>query len=183
MSISKALRFEVLRRDGFACTYCGRKPPEVELHIDHVTPASLGGQDVPENLRTSCVDCNAGKGSTPPDAELVAQVADDAARWAAAIKRAAAEMLAQDEKSQWFVDLWLQCGQEAEYLPLDVKQRITRLIARGLPRQTIEEMFWVALGAGHVSDRNRYAYFTGCCNKRLEQLHARASELVESDNG
>lgn len=36
MPISKALRFEVLRRDGFACTYCGRRPPDIELHIDHV---------------------------------------------------------------------------------------------------------------------------------------------------
>jgi 5-methylcytosine-specific restriction endonuclease McrA len=39
VSIGKSLRFEVLRRDGFACTYCGRKPPDVELHIDHVIPS------------------------------------------------------------------------------------------------------------------------------------------------
>jgi hypothetical protein len=180
MAISKTLRFEVLRRDGFACTYCGRKPPEVELHIDHVMPGALGGKDSPENLATSCVDCNAGKGSSPPDAEVVAQVSDDARRWAEAMRMAAAEMVAEDDSSQWFVDLWLSV-EEAEYLPLDAKQRISRLRGRGLPREVIEEMFWVAVGARHVSRRNRYAYFNGACNRRLEQIQARAAEIVGAE--
>jgi len=59
-----ALRFQVLRRDGFTCQYCGRKPPEVKLHIDHLQPWSTGGLNVAENLRTSCEACNLGKGAT-----------------------------------------------------------------------------------------------------------------------
>jgi hypothetical protein len=59
-----ALRFQVLRRDGFTCTYCGRRPPDVELHVDHEIPYSGGGLTVLENLRTACRDCNLGKGKT-----------------------------------------------------------------------------------------------------------------------
>lgn len=63
-SISKSLRFVVLRRDDFSCTYCGRRPPEVILHIDHVIPWSKGGRTDIENLRAACADCNIGKGAS-----------------------------------------------------------------------------------------------------------------------
>jgi hypothetical protein len=58
-------RFEVFKRDRFTCAYCGGKPPEVVLHIDHITPVSKGGANDPENLITSCRDCNLGKSDVP----------------------------------------------------------------------------------------------------------------------
>lgn len=61
MSLSKSSRFEVFARDGFACQYCGRRPPEVVLEVDHVHPRSCGGTDEILNLVTSCFDCNRGK--------------------------------------------------------------------------------------------------------------------------
>lgn len=61
MALSKTLRFAILSRDGFKCRYCGRKPPEVELHVDHVQPKSLGGKDKESNLVAACRDCNGGK--------------------------------------------------------------------------------------------------------------------------
>ena len=61
--VSSSLRFEVLQRDGFRCTYCGRRSPEVVLHIDHVHPWSKGGPTTLDNLRTACADCNLGKGA------------------------------------------------------------------------------------------------------------------------
>jgi 5-methylcytosine-specific restriction endonuclease McrA len=36
--LSKKLRFEVFKRDGFSCQYCGAHPPDVLLEIDHVIP-------------------------------------------------------------------------------------------------------------------------------------------------
>ena len=74
MAINKRLRFEILRRDGFRCTYCGSSPAEGELQVDHVIPAALGGTDDPQNLTTSCEPCNSGKSATPADAEMVAAV-------------------------------------------------------------------------------------------------------------
>ena len=60
-TISKKVRFEVFKRDSFTCQYCGRKSPEVVLHIDHITPVSKGGTNSLMNLVTSCIDCNLGK--------------------------------------------------------------------------------------------------------------------------
>lgn len=60
-STGKRLRFEVFARDGFKCRYCGRESSQVELVIDHLHPVSQGGSSEPENLITSCFDCNAGK--------------------------------------------------------------------------------------------------------------------------
>lgn len=57
----KKLRFEVFKRDSFTCQYCGRKAPDVILHVDHVVPESDGGPTTLLNLITSCRDCNLGK--------------------------------------------------------------------------------------------------------------------------
>lgn len=64
-SISLSLRYKILCRDHFKCVICGRSPAKdhsVELHVDHITPWSKGGQNTEENLRTLCFDCNLGKG-------------------------------------------------------------------------------------------------------------------------
>jgi hypothetical protein len=42
-TISMTLRLQVLRRDGFRCTYCGRAPPEVVLHGRGGRAATLPG--------------------------------------------------------------------------------------------------------------------------------------------
>ena len=63
--IGKRLRFEIFKRDGFQCIYCGRKPPEVVLHCDHVIAVANGGSNAETNLVTSCQPCNAGKSDVP----------------------------------------------------------------------------------------------------------------------
>ena len=40
---------------------CGKAPPDVKLHIDHVFPASKGGNSKYENLRYLCEKCNLSK--------------------------------------------------------------------------------------------------------------------------
>jgi hypothetical protein len=61
MSVGKGLRWKVLQRDNFTCQYCGRKAPNVVLHVDHRKPTSEGGKSNIENLVTSCESCNTGK--------------------------------------------------------------------------------------------------------------------------
>lgn len=61
-SLSKKTRFEVFKRDGFACQYCGAHPPSVVLHADHIAPVVDGGGNDIDNLVTSCEPCNLGKG-------------------------------------------------------------------------------------------------------------------------
>lgn len=62
MAVSVRTRFEVFKRDEFTCLYCGRKSPDVVLEVDHIVPVCEGGGDDVVNLRTSCWDCNRGKG-------------------------------------------------------------------------------------------------------------------------
>lgn len=62
------LRWKVLQRDRFTCRGCGASPalnPGVELHVDHKTPWSEGGETVLENLQTLCSTCNLGKSCLP----------------------------------------------------------------------------------------------------------------------
>lgn len=59
--ISKRVRFEIFKRDGFCCHYCGGHPPGVVLEIDHIIPVSKKGSNDLENLVTSCFSCNRGK--------------------------------------------------------------------------------------------------------------------------
>ena len=61
--IPKRKRFEVFKRDGFQCVYCGAKPPGVALHVDHVEPVVKGGTNETSNLVTACPGCNLGKGA------------------------------------------------------------------------------------------------------------------------
>lgn len=61
-SISKKIRFEVLKRDRFVCQYCGESAPDVVLQIDHIKPVASGGSNGITNLITSCFNCNSGKG-------------------------------------------------------------------------------------------------------------------------
>ncbi len=57
------LRFEIFKRDNFACQYCGRnvKEDKIKLHCDHIKPKSKGGLFIANNLTTSCEECNLGK--------------------------------------------------------------------------------------------------------------------------
>ncbi len=59
--LSPKIRYEVLRRDGFTCQYCGRTADERELEIDHIVPYSKGGTNDLGNLQVSCRECNRGK--------------------------------------------------------------------------------------------------------------------------
>jgi 5-methylcytosine-specific restriction endonuclease McrA len=65
-SISKRVRYQVLQRDNSTCQNCGRRAPEVRVHIDHKLPVSWDidwkPSDNPSNYQVLCEDCNIGKG-------------------------------------------------------------------------------------------------------------------------
>jgi hypothetical protein len=60
-TISKKDRFEVFKRDGFKCQYCGATAPEAVLVVDHIHPVSKDGEHDVMNFITACQPCNAGK--------------------------------------------------------------------------------------------------------------------------
>lgn len=83
-STGTRLRFEIFKRDGFRCVYCGATPLQSPLHADHVIPVAEGGETTAANLVTSCQPCNGGKSAVPlerralstPDRESLQAQAD-----------------------------------------------------------------------------------------------------------
>jgi hypothetical protein len=75
MAVGKRLRFQIFRRDNFACRYCGLTAAGgAVLEVDHIKPQAEGGKDHPTNLITACEQCNSGKSDIPLDAALVEDV-------------------------------------------------------------------------------------------------------------
>jgi hypothetical protein len=60
-ALKPSIRFNVFKRDGFRCQYCGRTPPDVVLEVDHIVAVADGGENAIDNLITACFDCNRGK--------------------------------------------------------------------------------------------------------------------------
>lgn len=174
--LSKRLRYEVLRRDRHTCRYCGAAAPDVKLTVDHVIPTALGGSDDPGNLVTACSDCNSGKSSATTDSAIVADVDEKAAQWAAAMRRAADEITAD----QRFIRS--VCERVADILPphppTGWKSSVQQLLAAGLPSEVVVDLAHVAMGAGGVKDRWRY-YF-GCGWARVRKMQDRAAELLDA---
>lgn len=62
--MSAALRYEIIKRDGYRCRACGFSVQDgAHLHVDHIIPVSKGGLTERTNLQTLCTVCNLGKGA------------------------------------------------------------------------------------------------------------------------
>jgi hypothetical protein len=73
-------RDTILKRDDYTCYLCGGKVDlnapynmkeegwEMYPHLDHVIPLSKGGDDTPDNVRTTHAKCNMAKLDTPVNA-------------------------------------------------------------------------------------------------------------------
>lgn len=184
MAVSKRTRYEVLRRDDFTCRYCRSK--DGELHVDHVTPVSLGGSDHPDNLVAACRDCNAGKGSSSPGDEAVAQVEDDAARWAAAranaIERAAEKREEKARARQPFLDAWLSWNKDGSMLTPDWKDHIDRWLSLGITVEQCVEAMDITIPKRHVQHDQIFAYMGGIIRNWLRELDdLTQAELIEQE--
>lgn len=54
-------RWMILQRDDFTCQFCGSRPGNEHLQVDHLLPVSKGGSDHENNLIAACARCNKGK--------------------------------------------------------------------------------------------------------------------------
>ena len=188
MSISKRLRYEVLRRDDFACRYCGAKAPDAPLTVDHVQPVALGGPDEPSNLVTACADCNAGKSSSAPDAPIVDGVADDALRWANAISKAADIASAKrkwvDEKVGLLDEYWQEWKFEdgsCVERPAAWRQSIEHWLSAGVLPSEIADAMHVAMNKDGIKNSRCWRYFCGVVWRKLEARQDLARHLIETD--
>ncbi len=186
MAVSRRLRYEVLRRDGHRCRYCGLTAEATALTVDHVVPVALGGGDEPSNLVTACKDCNAGKAASNPDAPLVASVADDALRWAAAMRTAAAIREGELVPRRWFVwefdrawSNWTYDDDEQIPRPDDWENSLASLWDAGIRSEFMLEAIRIAMGARTRSyDNGTFRYFCGVCWTELRARQEIARALI-----
>lgn len=186
MTIARRLRFEILRRDGYTCRYCGASAPDVSLTVDHVIPVVLGGGDEPANLVTACADCNAGKSSTSPDEHTVEDVDAAALLFAKAMERAA-EMRRHGQGEEaalidQFCAAWYSWsyGTLDEHLPIDTNWRtkISTFLSRGLSIDDLIELVPVAMES-RAAQAEKWRYFCGCCWRELTSRTELARQLIE----
>lgn len=177
MAVTKRTRFEVLRRDGFACQYCGTKATESGdgLTIDHVVPVSLGGADDPANLVAACRECNAGKSSIQPDSPLVQELGAAAKVYTLAMMQRMAEIgdeLAQDaEMIEYFESVWFDYADvmgRTKPLPDDYRQSLRKWAGMGVPMSLIEYAIEVAMTNRAVRGPDKFRYMAGVIYRKID---------------
>jgi hypothetical protein len=188
MALSKRVRYEVLRRDNYRCRYCGATAETATLTVDHVLPVALGGIDNPSNLVAACADCNSGKTSTGPSETTVAQVSDDAARWAAAIAVVAEQMLREQDETIEYVDefltgwlWWTDRGYGgSSALPDAWEASVSAWRAAGLPSLIVLNAIQRAMRNPKVRPGSKFRYIAGICWNRITELQTAArSALID----
>lgn len=187
MSVSRRLRFEVLRRDNHACRYCGASSPEVKLTIDHVVPVALGGRDDPANLVTACATCNAGKTSMAPGQALVDDVAQDAVRWARAQRHALDEFLCERDLIETelvqFVECWniWQINTRSIPLPTGWQSSVRAWLSVGFTVDDWPDLIAKSMQNTKIVNGEKWRYFCGVMWRTIDRLQERTREILAED--
>ncbi|MFC2248767.1 HNH endonuclease [Labrys portucalensis] len=165
--VKKSLRFEVFKRDRFACQYCGATPPGALLEVDHIHPVAEGGDNGIDNLITACEACNRGKGarllssipiSLADKAELVAEKEEQIAGFEA-IMRAKRERLdgdAWDIAEAWMSEYGADFISKADL-------RSIRNFVEKLGKETVLDAANTAAARFDWSQSRGFKYFCGTC--------------------
>lgn len=80
--ITPGQRARILAAFGNACIYCGKRPPDVRLELDHMIPRDVAERhgllddliDSEHNLAPACAECNSGRRVVPFGAQTVALI-------------------------------------------------------------------------------------------------------------
>jgi hypothetical protein len=190
-AIPKRMRFEVLRRDGHTCLYCGSAAPDVKLTVDHVVPVALGGVTDPSNLVAACFDCNAGKAAMAPDQSIVAAVDDRAMALAQALEMVRLDRMTTIQELVEDLDFFQANWNRYHYadnvrvpLPVGWRSTVEKFMELGLCGDEFGHYIDVAMGRHGVASKDRFRYFCGCCWKELgvrqEMALAMISDMDEA---
>lgn len=166
--LSKKVRFEVFKRDGFTCQYCGAHPPNVVLEVDHIEAVARGGTDDEGNLITACFDCNRGKAAR--DIEVAPEsLVERGARVAEAEEQLAGyrEIIraaeARKEADAWEVIEALFGAQKTTH---DRFASVTLFLKR-LDLFEVLDAAQIARAAKPYSEPVRFKYFCGVCWSKI----------------
>lgn len=165
---SRKVRFDVFKRDGFTCQYCGRTPPAIMLELDHVIPKSRGGAEGIDNYITSCFDCNRGKGKHNLDA-----ITPGVAKTLELIKEKRKQLKAFNrliEQQEQQYEIGVQAVNEAfcdnfsEKIPTDKFNRTsTKRFLSLLPLEKVKDAMFIACTKKSEDPEEALRYFCGIC--------------------
>lgn len=184
MALSKKLRFEVFKRDLFTCQYCGRRPPEVVLECDHITPRCEGGSDEIDNLATSCFECNRGKsgnalGSTAPaidELTRLAAIQEMAERARVLVQQQDAARAAEELMTATIQTIYRWWGEIVGWPQYFQETSVRHFVRRGLELAEFREAMDTTafkIEAGKVKDGDSaWRYFCGICWAVIRQKDA-----------
>lgn len=171
MSLPKTVRFQVFQRGNFTCAYCGQRPPNVMLEVDHIQPKAKGGTDEISNLVCACRDCNRGKGTRRllddvPDA-LIAKAAESRERLKQFKAMQKAEALIVDANNgrinaldaYWHKDVW---GRDNLHWT-DIGRNSVKRFLGSLSEEEIKDAMWVARRRIQWHSEEAWRYFCGIC--------------------
>ncbi len=174
--LSIKTRFSIFERDGFSCQYCGQKPPNTVLEIDHIYPKSKGGKNDLDNLTTSCFECNRGKRD-----RILGSVSKGVAKRINNIKEKEKQMEAFynyqkkiekiiDKKVEKLSKLWADLWGNRYTLNLRGYSTI-KMFLKYLPESEIEEAMYIATGKISNSVENCYKYLCGILHNKKRTLY------------
>lgn len=169
-AISKKIRFNVFKRDGFCCQYCGSKPPTVVLEIDHIHPVSGGGDNAADNLITACFDCNRGKSdgllsSIPPSLEERAAILTEKREQIDAYGRLIKSIKRKEEKSIDAVQDVFSTYFEGFSFSTKFRESV-RVFIQKMPIDEVEQAMHTACSRIRRRD-DSIKYFCGICWKLI----------------
>lgn len=179
MGLNVRIRFEVFKRDDFRCQYCGRRSPDVVLEVDHIVARANGGSDDPINLRTSCWECNRGKGAVSLEEIATGEDPHDRAILLLERERQLREYNAvvATERDRRELDAWelwrywqLERGKKSEYALSNAPAREFGWIRNALvrcPKEQIKTFMDLAVGK-QMTDDLRYV---GACVRNWCEDH------------
>lgn len=165
-AIGKKLRFDVFKRDGFVCVYCGATPSTEVMVIDHVIPVAEGGDNDINNLVTSCWPCNSGKGARSLDAipesllqktEILAQRAEQLTEYAKHVEKI---RRLEDLQVEAVVTIY-ERHNDGWTLSPSARQSVKHFISKIGMMDVMEAMDMAC--AQKPGDANLFRYFCGIC--------------------
>lgn len=170
-AISKKTRFDIFKRDGFQCMYCGSAPPKVLLHVDHIVPVKEGGGNEIDNLVTACEGCNLGKAAIKLDVvpQSLADKSEGVAEREAQLKGYHDIMMAKRdrvERETWFIIKMFQPGITS--FRRDWFASIKKFVEK-LGFIEAEEAMDIALSKNKRSDTDTFKYFCGVCWSKIKE--------------
>lgn len=171
-ALSKKTRFEVFKRDGFKCMYCGAHPPGALLEVDHINPVANGGGNDMDNLITSCEACNRGKA-----ARLLSQVPEALADKAKAIAEreeqiAGYESVMAVKRRRLELEAWSLMNMmraEQDSAPRDWFNSMRMFIDR-LGFSEVHDAVEIAMARCPYPEQKTWRYFCGICWNKLRDL-------------